>query len=633
MPALLAAVVALLFVVIPAGAAHADVDDFDFESFTGDYYLSRDTTGQAQLYVEETMVALFPDVDQNKGLVRALPKTQSGIDLDTQVLEVSGPEGAPVPWWTEEDEDWVYILTGDDDYVQGRQSYTFRYTMSDVVIRYPDTDADEFYWDTVGTDHAQAVAEVDITVHLTGSVARDHLDGGASCYEGPEGATDACEIAGPEPDADWSYDAASWAAWHGASAVDAVAFTVSTGPLAADENVSVALGFTVGAFAAASPPPPPPYPWWQWIVPVLGIAVGAGGLPLLLLVRARLRRNPDDSPVIVQYTPPDDESLTLSAGVLDLPARALAAHTVDLAVRDKIEIHGTGDRDAPEDFDLVLTDVGGLDHDDRRVVQTLFGRKAGPGSRIGLKMFTTAAPKRAVTYVRRIDEATIQRGYRAARPGWVEGLRWGVRVGAAAFGGLLLFGIAEVDVIPFPVLVAAFLVCVLAVVASFAVPLPTTVLTVAGGMHAHELDGIRAYLRLAEEDRLRAAQTPRTADLVSSGRRPFGDTTPGTVVNVYERLLPYAVLFGMEDEWAAVIRAELPADLLAARAGLFDALSSRSLADASSSVGRLAATPVAGAGGSGSSWSSSSGGWSSSGGSFGGGFSGGGGGGGGIGGR
>ncbi|SFI19755.1 Predicted membrane protein [Microbacterium saccharophilum] len=633
MPALLAAVVALLFVLVPAGVAHADVDDFEFESFTGDYYLSRATTGKAQLYVEETMVALFPDADQNKGLVRALPKTQSGIDLDTQVLEVSGPEGAAVPWWTEEDEDWVYVLTGDDDYVQGRHSYTFRYTMSDVVIRYPDTQADEFYWDTVGTDHAQDVADADITVHLTGTVARDYLEGSASCYEGPEGSTDVCELAGPEPDGDWSYDAASWAAWHGASAAGAVAFTVQAGPLAADENVSVALGFTVGAFAAASPPPPPPYPWWQWIVPVLGIAVGVLGLPLILLVRARLRRNPDDNPVLVQYWPAEDESLTLSAGVLDVPARALAAHTVDLAVRDKLEIHGTGDRDAPEDFDLVLTDVSGLDHDDKRVVQTLFGRKSKPGSRIALKTFASAAPKRAVTYVRRIDEFTIQRGYRAARPGWVEGLRWGIGVGAVVLGALLLFGAADVDVIPFPFLAAAFLACVLAVIASFAVPMPATVLTVAGGMHAHELDGIREYLRLAEEERLRAAQTPRTADLVSSGRRSFGDEAPGTVVNVYERLLPYAVLFGMEEEWAAVIRAQLPTDRLEARTGLFDALSSRSLADASSSVGRLAATPVSTSSGSGSSWSSSSSGWSSSGGSFGGGFSGGGGGGGGIGGR
>ena len=235
--------------------------------------------------------------------------------------------------------------------------------------------------------------------------------------------------------------------------------------------------------------------------------------------------------------------------------------------------------------------------------------------------------------MRRIDTQTIQRGYRAARPGWVDGVRLGIRIGAVLVAVFLLGGLIDNSVIPPWAAALGFIACVLAFFGSFAIPMPATVLTVAGGMHRHELDGIKEYLALAEEDRLKAAQSPQTADLVSSGRRAFGDDRPGTVVNVYEKLLPYAVLFGMENEWAKVIRAQLPAEQVAARAVLFDAITSRSLARASSSVGRLAATPVSTSRGSSSSWSSSSSGWSSSGGSFGGGFSGGGGGGGGIGGR
>ena len=69
------------------------------------------------------------------------------------------------------------------------------------------------------------------------------------------------------------------------------------------------------------------------------------------------------------------------------------------------------------------------------------------------------------------------------------------------------------------------------------------------------------------------------------------------------------------------------------RLALFDSVTSDSLSDASSSIGRLAATPVSRGGSSSSSSSSFSSSWSSSGGSSGGGFSGGGGGGGGFGGR
>lgn len=615
-----------------AFASAGGVDDFTFDSFTGDYYLSRSADGRSHLYVVETLVAAFPEFDQNRGIVRAVPTAQSGIDLHTEIVDVTGPEGAPISWWTEREGDWIYVLTGDDEYVHGAQTYTISYTMSDVVIRYPDTGVDEFYWDTVGVDHAQPIAETAVAVHLTGAVAADHVTGSASCYQGAEGATDTCEIIGPEPDERWPAAVSTWASWHGASASGAEAFTVRVGPLSADENVTVALGFTTGSFAAGTPPPAPPYPWWQWIIPGAVLAVGILGLPGLLLLRARLRRNPDTTPVIARYEP-CDESLTLSAATLDVPARALAAHTVDLAVRDAIEIHGTGGRDDPEDFELVLADPARVRRDDRAVVQALFGRKAQAGAMTALGPFASRAPKRAVAFVRGVDAQAIDRGYRAPTPRWVASVR-AVVIGVSWLGSLLLMLQLLPDaVVPPGVLIAVFVLALVTAIGGSFVRMPATTLTIAGGEHVHELDGIRAYLQLAEEERLAAAQSPRTADLVSSGRRAFGDATPGSVVNVYERLLPYAVLFGMERDWADVIRAAQGPAVVSPRADLFAAISSDALRDASASVGRLAATPVSRSSGSSSSWSSSSSGWSSSGGSFGGGFSGGGGGGGGIGGR
>src|SRR5690606_41971355 len=138
--------------------------------------------------------------------------------------------------------------------------------------------------------------------------------------------------------------------------------------LGTDEDITVAVGSGQGTFAALSAPPPPPYPWWEWIVPVIALAFGIIGLPIVLVLRAFLKRNPDRSPVIVQYSPPEDESPTLSAGVLGVPSRALAAHVVDLAVRDIIELRASGAREVADDFDVVLVTRAGLDPDDRRVV-------------------------------------------------------------------------------------------------------------------------------------------------------------------------------------------------------------------------------------------------------------------------
>lgn len=617
------------------------VDDFSFDSFDADYRLARAADGTSHLVTTETIVARFPEVDQNKGIVRALPVIDSGLPLGTDVIDVTGAGGEPIPWWTETDGDWVYVLTGDDSYVRGIQTYVLTYAQHDVVLRYEDTDADEFLWDTVGVDHAQPFGEVTARVHVAGDAASGLLPGRAFCYTGPAGSTEQCDITGPAPDEPWPLELLPWLGGTIVDDASPVVFTARDTGLGPDENVTVAIGFEQGTFAAPSPPPPPPYPWWHWILPALALLAGIGGFVFVLVVRAVARRNPDDAPVIVQYTPPDDESLTLSAGVLDVPGRALAAHVVDLAVRDKVEIRATGDRADAEDFSVVLTDVEGLEHDDRRVVDTLFGRNAGIGERIDLGAFARKPPSRAVTYVRRIDTSTVQRGYRAPLPGWITAVRGLAQLSGVVLALLLIF-VGDFtwellqplggwgSVIYFAAIASGFF-------ATFGLPLvdmPGTVLTVAGGRHLTYLEGIRDYLRLAEEDRLRAAQSPRSADLVSAGVRPYGETpgTPGAeVVNVYERLLPYAVLLGLEREWVEVIKGATGTDA-ALRAPLLDAVTSRSLSNASQSIGRLAATPVSsGRSSSGSSSSSSS--WSSSGASSGGGFSGGGGGGGGFGGR
>ncbi|MFF2488783.1 DUF2207 domain-containing protein [Microbacterium sp. NPDC058062] len=620
--------------------AAASVDDFTFDSFQADYWLVRGTGERSRLLTTETIVARFPDFDQNKGMVRALPVVDSGIDLGTVVYTVTGADGAAIPWWTERDGDWIYVLTGDDSYVRGAQTYVITYEMSDVVLRYEDTAADEFYWDTVGTDHAQPFDVVTADVHVATDAAAGLIEGRAFCYTGPYGSTEQCAIeraAEPEPLPD---AVQAWAQAVGASATSAVAFTAGDEGLGPNENVTVALGFEQGTFAAPSPPPPPPYPWWLWILPGLALLSGIGGLVFVLVVKAAARRNPDRAPVIVQYTPPDDESLTLSAGVLDVPERALAANVVDLAVKDAVEIRATGDREDADDFEVVLRDSAGLDSDERRIVDTLFGRKAEPGADVDLGAFARKPPSRAVTYVRRIDEFTVQRGYRSKLPDWITLLRGFLQLAGLPLAMLLIFFADGAFVVLDPLgqwgNVIYFVALGSAFFAFIGLPffsLPKSVLTVAGGMHKTYLEGIRDYLQLAEEDRLRAAQSPRTADLVSSGRRPYGDAPgePGaSVVNLYERLLPYAVLFGMEHEWVNIIRAAGAVEV-ASQLALFDAVTSRSLSDASSSIGRLAATPVSRPGSSSSSSSSSS--WSFSGGSSGGGFSGGGGGGGGFGGR
>ena len=46
--------------------------------------------------IDTAVDARFPEFDQNKGIVRALPRTDSGVDLGTAVVDVTAADGAQV---------------------------------------------------------------------------------------------------------------------------------------------------------------------------------------------------------------------------------------------------------------------------------------------------------------------------------------------------------------------------------------------------------------------------------------------------------------------------------------------------------------------------------------------------------
>ncbi|MEZ3162101.1 DUF2207 domain-containing protein [Microbacterium sp. BWT-B31] len=624
-------------------SARTGVDDFAFDSIEVEYWLVRGEDDRSNLYVTETIVASFPEIDQNHGIVRKLPRVLSGIDLGTRVEGVTDADGRAIPAWsTDTDDEWIYIHTAGDEFVHGEQTYVISYSMSDVVLRYQDTAADEFYWDVTGLDHAQPMGRVAAIVNVAGDAAGGLLDDHSFCYQGPHGSTERCGIDGPSASGLWPAPVREWAADVGVqdAVSEAVQFVTAAVGLGPRENVTVAIGFEQGTFAAASPAHASA--WWQWVLPGIALLAGFGGLAFALVMRRLLRRNPDRSPVIAQYSPPARESVTMSAGILDLPGRALAAHAAELAVRGAIEIRASAGRARPDDFELVLIGRDGLGVDDRAAVGALFGYKARPGATTRLGTFAKQPPKRAVVYVRGIAKRVRQGGYREAAP------RWPVRVvaaaGVAGFASALLtsfvFPEASVrDAVPAGLGHVVWVVAIVsglfaAVGTPLLVKLPKTVLTAAGGECVTYLHGIRAYLRLAEEERLAAAQALHTADLVSSGRRSFGQAVGGPgadVVNLYERLLPYAVLFGMQREWLDVIRAAAPAGAATGDTPLFEAIRADSLTNASYAVGVLAAAPVA-RGSSGGAGEGADG-WSSDGGSSGDGYSGGGGGDGGFGGE
>ncbi len=67
------------------------------------------------------------------------------------------------------------------------------------------------------------------------------------------------------------------------------------------------------------------------------------------------------------------------------------------------------------------------------------------------------------------------------------------------------------------------------------------------GLELHEyLLGLKEYISVAEEDRIKMLQSPQGAEKV---RVKVGENDTAQLVKLYERVLPYAMLFGIEKGW------------------------------------------------------------------------------------
>ena len=500
-------------------AASTDVDDFSYASWESVFEVGLDDEGRADMHVTETLTARFPDADQNKGIVRGLPTTYEDAWLDVTVLSVTDDAGTPVPYETDEDDGLLYILTGDDDYVRGLTTYVIEYEMRDVIIA-ADSGVDEFYWDLLPLDSTQGIesfrADVEFDPALT-----ERLNGNRRCYIGPSGSRDECDLA---PSADGSK------------------YSVEATELSAGEGVTVAVGFESGTVLQPSARRPDPV---TDTVPAIA-AVGGLGLAVgswFAVSSFRRSRRRASGLVIAQYDVPDTLPPLIAAAVVPGSKDAIPAEIVHLAVRGALRIEEGPEPEQPRLRRL----QGGRTPDqlDGEAMDALFAEADADGvADLPAESETFAA--RMKTLAQSGVAAAASRGLTTkerSRAAMV--LQWcAIAVVLAGFA-LGLWGLIAGRVTAIPAFVAiafgVFLV-LLSCLYSFS---KHTVLTPEGARQYEYLLGVKEFIRVAEADRLQMLQSYTGAE-----RRTDGSAN---VIVVYERLLPYAMLFGMEDEWGAVL--------------------------------------------------------------------------------
>lgn len=288
-------------------------------------------------------------------------------------------------------------------------------------------------------------------------------------------------------------------------------------------------------------------------VSLVAAAIAAVLLTCAIAARVRDGRLPRSS--IVEYGPRRGSTVVGDAILAGRDRRAATAGLLDLAVKRKVRLLADTSNGKRATVGVELVEGASFDAGEALLLEALFG----PGHpRHRVRKFSKdgrAVGKRLREYSDRMVRDLTRAGLLDGRTSGRTVLRWI----ASLMLVVALWPITAAFVVGGGVEIGVTLGTLAALIAAL-------VVTPSGSPHRYKpaalpwrqhLDGVRQYLTVAEADRLRALQSPRGAELVDlpADLRAGLDTDAGRF-RLNERLLPYAVLFGIEREWVAHLKLE-----------------------------------------------------------------------------
>jgi uncharacterized membrane protein YgcG len=349
---------------------------------------------------------------------------------------------------------------------------------------------------------------------------RDAVTGASACYVGYVGSTQTCDIV---------TDLASGQT------------TATTGEVFPYQTMTIAVAFEPGTFTPfdssylASP--------WGWLQGLAGLGA-AGALTAAAVTRARrLRDEPGRPTIIAEYTPPPGIDALESAVLLGRTTKAIPAEVLEQAVVGSIRIlEGARRWFGGTKLTAELIDPGRADGDGRMLLEGLFPMGM-PGEQFEFGRSDTRFSTAAQKILKAATSELERRGLRRRVPGAARA--WPVLAAFASAGAIWILGFTALDngvdaLIPLALMVAA--IVMVFVVISLVARKP---LTARGAEARDHLAGLKVFIEWAEADRIRMLQSPVGAERVS-----VDVDDPRQMLDLYEKLLPYAVVFGQEKDWA-----------------------------------------------------------------------------------
>ena len=523
---LFATLTLLLFPLLITSPVFASTQDFTVQSFTADYYLTRTSEKYSRLSVEETIVAQFPTYDQNHGILRAIPKKYQGHGVNLEVQKVTDETGKSYSYTTLSENDNKVLKIGDaNTYVHGLTTYKISYELRNVINF---QNLDEFYWDINGDQWQQPMTNVTGRVHLSKELF-EQLSGDQVCYTGASGSTEQnCIISKSE------------------DAADDLMITTTAENLGSGQNVTFDIGFTKGTFIQG---PEVAAEKRNFLIGLIVIIAGTLILPFITFVILYRKwkaegKDPKGRGVIIpEYVSPKDLNVISSAYVLEqkTAAKALSAGIIEAAVQGYLrlsEIKKDKLIGSSTEYELEITKpISDLSIEQQDLISKLFDGNVSVGHTVSVN----AQKNKLYSVLSKIDSHLAQSlttaGYFTSNPAKARS-RFVGRATVMLFAGIgLLFFIP----ILFPIEISLILSGVIAFVFSSIMPARSE----QGVATRDYLLGLKEYIKLAEKDRLSYLQSPQGAE-----KKHIDPNSPKQQIKLFEDLLPYAMLFGLEKDWA-----------------------------------------------------------------------------------
>ncbi len=511
--AVICAVVAAGLFVFPPSAQAAGVNDFVITDYSIDYTLSRDSDhdNRSTLKTVETITANFPAIDQNHGIERAIPKSYDGHPVGLEIKSVTDRSGVPLTYSTYDSNNNEVVRIGDKNvYVHGPKTYVITYMQYDVTKFFKDTNDDEFYWDTNGTQWGVPISNLSVTLHVDTEVA-GHLTDKVACYQGRAGSSNQCNVQR-----------------------NGNVYQTQATNLMGGENVTIAVGFQPHTFGVYKRSPIEQLIAVGIVVWLVLLIVGIA-ITIWLIWRwvSLSNRKSEIGTIVPEYTPPRDASVTTSASILSGSTKTFAAQLVDFAVRHYIKIYEIDKKwlFGSKDYEIeIIRDIVDLHQEEQEILRDIFSGNAAIGARLTM----SSLKNNNSVYMSTLDNdkklKELIRGPYDLRAKDEAKMKWFKRTGVI----LLILAIISLN----PGLLVAAIV-------SIASGFTLYPLTDKGLALSRYLQGLKMYIKVAEADRLKMLQSPEGAEKVGA----VDPGNPKQMVKLYERMLPYAILFGEEKEW------------------------------------------------------------------------------------